>query len=67
MKLTVISFVVSALGTVPKDLEKELEDYIGKKNKTTKKTLLVRVARILKIVLNNRELHSINHHWKNTT
>ena len=52
MRVTVISVVIGALGTVPKGLESGLEELkIGERIETIQPTALLRWARILRRVL----------------
>ena len=49
MKLTVIPIVIGALGTIPKGLVKELEDFeIRGQVETIQATILLRSAKILR-------------------
>ena len=52
MKVTIVPFVIDALGTVTKGLFKDLEDLeIGGRVETIQTTALLRTARILRRVL----------------
>ena len=52
MKVTIVSIVIGALGTITKGLLKGLEDFeVGRRVETIQTTALLRTARILRRVL----------------
>ena len=52
MKLTVIAIIIGTLGTIPKGLVREVDEFeIGKQAETIQTTALLRSARILRRVL----------------
>ena len=54
MKVTIVSIVIGAFGTVTKGLLKGLEDLeVGGRVETTQTTTLLKTARILRRVLEN--------------
>ena len=66
MKVTIISIVIGAFGTVTKGLLKGLEDLeVGGRVETIQKTALLRTARILRRVLETwGDLLSFKPQWK---
>ena len=63
MKVTVIPIVVGALGMIPKGLLEGLEDLeIRGKVEIIQTTALLRLARILRRVLETRDLLSLKPH-----
>ena len=68
-KLIVIPIVIGAIGTIPKDLVKGLEELeIGRRAETIQITALIRSARILgRFVENWRDLLSLKPQWKTSS
>ncbi len=68
MKVTIISIVIGAFGTVTKGLLKGLEDLeVGHRVETIQTTALLKTARILRTVLETWEnLLWLRLHWKTT-
>ena len=66
MKVTIVSIVIDAFGTVTKGLLKGLEDLeVGGRVETIQMTALLRTARILRKVLETwGDLLSLKHQWK---
>ena len=66
MKVTIEPIVVGALGTITKGLLKDLEDLeIGRRIETIQTTALLRMARILRRVLETwGDLLSLKLQWK---
>ena len=66
MKVTIVSIVIDALGTVTKGLLKGLEDLeVGWRVETIQTTALLRTARILRRVLETwGDLLSLKLQWK---
>ena len=66
MKVTIVPLVIGALGTITKGLLKGLEDLeIGGKVETIETTALLRMARILRRVLETwGDLLSLKLQWK---
>ena len=66
MKVTIVSIVIGALGTITKGLLKGLEDLeVSGRIETIRTTALLRTARILKRVLETwGDLLSLKLHWK---
>ena len=66
MKVTIVPFVIGALGTITKGLLKDLEDLeLGGRTETIRTTALLRTARILRQVLETwGYLLSLKLQWK---
>ena len=66
MQVTIITIVIGAFGTVTKGLLNGLEDLeVGGRVETIKTTTLLRMAKILRRVLETwGDLLSLKHQWK---
>ena len=68
MKVTIVSIVIGAFGTITKGLLKGPEDLgVGRRVETIQKTALLRTARILRRVLETwGDLLSLRLQWKSS-